>query len=121
MSTSPLPQTAADTTATVPLGFVYTVVERPRPGLCTTWLHQLARGDQVHVYPRVASHFHAPDRADASFVMVCAGSGIGPFLGFLEHRKLMGVKGGFAWLVFGCRNKGRDDLHVEKLLNFEQE
>jgi sulfite reductase alpha subunit-like flavoprotein len=53
--------------------------------------------------------------------MVCAGSGIGPFLGFLEHRKQLDIKTGFAWLVFGCRHKGRDDLHMDKLNSYLQE
>ena len=53
--------------------------------------------------------------------MVCAGSGIGPFLGFLEHRRQLGVKTGFTWLVFGCRNRGKDDLHKDKLLKYVQD
>jgi len=52
---------------------------------------------------------------------VCAGSGIGPFLGFLEHRKNSNVKSGFAWLVFGCRNKGKDDLHIDLLNSYLKE
>ena len=112
-------------------GFVYTIVEKPKPGLCTSWLSNLqpvaadnsGNNDfgQVLVYPRAPTDFRVPESPDARYIMVCAGSGIGPFLAFLEHRKQLDIKTGYTWLVFGCRHKGRDDLHVDKLNSYLKE
>jgi sulfite reductase alpha subunit-like flavoprotein len=93
-------------------------VDTPKPGLCTTWLQSLQPGDEVQVYQRAPTEFRVPVAPDARYIMVCAGSGIGPFLGFLEHRKNSNVKSGFSWLVFGCRNKGKDDLHIDLLNSY---
>ena len=46
--------------------------------------------------------------------MVAAGSGIGPFLGFLRERKAKMEKGGDSgpcWLFFGCRSKEYDFIY----------
>jgi sulfite reductase (NADPH) flavoprotein alpha-component len=51
--------------------------------------------------------------------MVCAGSGIGPFYGFLRHfeeqRKLYRGPLGQAWLIFGCRSRRLDYLYEDEL------
>ena len=53
--------------------------------------------------------------------MVCAGSGIGPFLGFLKHRSSLGIKTGSVYLLFGCRDKEKDFLHRAELEKFESD
>jgi len=103
------------------LKFIYTLVEKPRPGLCTSYLRMCKPGDSLPIYLRSGTEFRVPDATDSHYLMVCAGSGIGPFLGFLEHRKQLGVKTGFTWLVFGCRNRGKDDLHKDKLEKYVQD
>jgi len=103
------------------LKFIYTLVQTPRPGLCTSYLSKCKSGDSVEIYLRSGTEFRLPEATDTHFLMVCAGSGIGPFLGFLEHRKQLGVKTGFTWLVFGCRQRGKDDLHSDKLLKYVED
>ena len=100
------------------LSFVYTVVDSPRPGLATSWLRRRQPDARVEIYPRVSSGFQAPTIEAASYLMVCAGSGIGPFLGFLEDRKLRQMREGKVWLVFGCRNKDKDFIHRDRLEGF---
>ena len=47
--------------------------------------------------------------------MVAAGSGIGPFIGFLKDRKTRLERGeefkGKCWLFFGCRYKDADNIY----------
>jgi len=47
-------------------------------------------------------------------VMVGPGTGVAPFIGFLEHRAALGVKSqgnGDWWLFFGCRHEAKDYLY----------
>ena len=110
-SSTPLPETNK-------IKFVYTVVETPFPGLATSWLRTLKSGDTLQIYPRLSTGFHPPEEPEKNFIMVCAGSGIGPFLGFLEHRRHLNRPEGTSCLYFGCRNKDKDFLHKEKLEKF---
>ena len=103
------------------MSFVYTVVESPRPGLATSWMKTLIPGDSVRIYPRSSSGFHPPENASQPYIMVCAGSGLGPFLSFLEHRKILNLSKSKIWLFFGCRNRDKDFLHGELLLQYEKE
>ena len=103
------------------MSFVYTVVERPRPGLATSWMRTLNPGDSLRIYPRTSSGFHPPENQTQPYIMVCAGSGLGPFLGFLEQRETLKPPNSKVWLFFGCRNKEKDFLHGEKLLRYEKD
>ncbi|KAI8916279.1 cytochrome P450 [Gorgonomyces haynaldii] len=55
--------------------------------------------------------FALPKDATQPLIMVAAGTGLAPFLGFLDHRRAQGIKsslkGGKAatYLIFGCRNQ----------------
>ena len=73
---------------------------------------------QVPVFPRVLNPFHLPDDPGIPVVMIGPGTGVSPFIGFLEHRqrqkdvmledKTYNV--GKAWLFFGCRHPDKDYL-----------
>ena len=101
--------------------FTYTVVESPRPGLATSYLKNLKPGAEVLLYPRTSSGFHPPTDPSASLIMIGAGSGIGPFMGFLEHRRALGIKTGSALLLFGCRDRNKDFLHQAELEQFKRD
>jgi methionine synthase reductase len=103
------------------ISFVYTVVDSPRPGLATSWMKTLTPGDSVQIYPRSSSGFHPPDTPDQPYIMVCAGSGLGPFLGFLEQRRALNATNSKVWLFFGCRSKDKDFLHRDKLEGYKQD
>jgi sulfite reductase alpha subunit-like flavoprotein len=51
--------------------------------------------------------------------MISAGTGIAPFLGFLQHRetcqRTANAALGEAWLFFGCRHRSRDFLFESEL------
>uniref|UniRef100_A0A673NHS8 Methionine synthase reductase n=1 Tax=Sinocyclocheilus rhinocerous TaxID=307959 RepID=A0A673NHS8_9TELE len=108
------------------VNFVFNVVEFParpehpaRTGLCTGWL-----ADHVSsILPRPSSTFHLPADLSIPVVMVGPGTGVAPFIGFLEQREKereanQEATFGETWLFFGCRHKDKDFLFREELERF---
>lgn len=139
----PRPYSAASSSLRHPgkLHFVFNVVEFPacsgrpdgRRGLCTGWLFDLispalesSRGQllpKVHVGLRQNCSFRPPSDPSVPFVMVGPGTGVAPFIGFLQQREKQrqenpGVAFGETWLYFGCRHKDKDFLFREELEGF---
>ena len=54
------------------------------PGVCSSWLRGLVEGDGVFVYRKKNAVFK-PTVGDGGMVMIGAGTGVAPFLGFLDH------------------------------------
>lgn len=94
------------------LHFVFNIVELPsnttaaslRKGVCTGWLatlvapflqpntevltadHSDALAPEILISPRATNSFHLPDDLSAPIIMVGPGTGVAPFVGFLQHR-----------------------------------
>uniref|UniRef100_A0A8D2AXB8 Methionine synthase reductase n=1 Tax=Sciurus vulgaris TaxID=55149 RepID=A0A8D2AXB8_SCIVU len=131
------------------LHFIFNVVEFTsgatpvvlRRGVCTGWLATLVASilqpntraspadgreglaPKISISPRATSSFHLPADPSAPLVMVGPGTGIAPFIGFLQHREKLQEKHpegnfGATWLFFGCRHKDRDYLFREELRRF---
>ncbi|KAJ7707330.1 cytochrome P450 [Mycena rosella] len=88
-------------------------------GLCSGFLKRSAVGHIVWVRPRPAQEsFHLPTDPTIPVTMVAAGTGIAPFLGFLEHRRAQGLKikehGGDApfRLFYGIRYRDMPSLRA---------
>ena len=92
--------------------WIFTKVTDPQPGLATSWMSSLTPGDEIVFYPRTGNSFRPPADPGQDYIMVAAGSGIGPFLGFLKDRKVRLEGGetftGRCWLIFGCRYRDAD-------------
>jgi cytochrome P450/NADPH-cytochrome P450 reductase len=95
-------------------------------GVASNFLANTEPGDyiQVAVKPsRVA--FHPPnDIANTPLVMVCAGTGLAPFRGFVMERALQiaaGRKLAPALLFVGCRGPGKDVLYAEELAKWTEQ
>ncbi|XP_041824892.1 methionine synthase reductase isoform X2 [Melanotaenia boesemani] len=137
----PRPYSAASSCRRHPgkLHFVFNVVEFPacsgRPagsrGLCTGWLfdrinpglvfHVEAESSsslalpKIHVSLRPNGSFRPPSDQSVPFIMVGPGTGVAPFIGFLQQREEERKKNpevlfGETWLFFGCRHRDRDYL-----------
>ena len=83
-----------------------------RGGVCSTFLADRAR--EVPVFLQKSPHFRPPEDSTAPIVMIGAGTGIAPFRGFLQERRVLGHTGR-NWLFFGDRHRAenfyyRDDL-----------
>ncbi|XP_058919254.1 methionine synthase reductase isoform X2 [Kogia breviceps] len=131
------------------LHFIFNIVEfwsdttavALRKGVCTGWLATLvgsvlqpntrasrADGDkalapEISISPRTTNFFHLPNDPSVPIIMVGPGTGIAPFIGFLQHREKLQEHHpdghfGATWLFFGCRHKDRDYLFREELRHF---
>nr|XP_015210455.1 PREDICTED: methionine synthase reductase isoform X1 [Lepisosteus oculatus] len=147
----PRPYSAASSSLCHPgkLRFVFNIAEYPacsgrpvpRRGVCTGWLAQLVSpvlrprggprpgpqpglpGPKVSVSLRPSTAFHLPSDPTVPFIMVGPGTGVAPFIGFLQHRdqqrrEIPDGDFGETWLFFGCRHKDRDFLFREELERF---
>ncbi|NXM71416.1 MTRR reductase, partial [Serilophus lunatus] len=123
------------------LCFVFNIVEFPacparpvsRKGVCTGWLAELVapllhsskttldtKGEssstkKISIFSRPNNTFHLPADPSVPFMMVGPGTGISPFIGFLQHRQKLREQHtdwefGETWLFFGCRHQDRDYL-----------
>jgi len=101
------------------ISWVFTLVTLPRCGLATTWMSNLKTMSNLTIQPRTGNHFRPPSDLSQSYVMVGAGSGLGPFMGFLQERRARKRNGevmdGKCWLVFGCRGRDIDYLFKDVL------
>uniref|UniRef100_A0A8D1Z1A4 Methionine synthase reductase n=1 Tax=Sus scrofa TaxID=9823 RepID=A0A8D1Z1A4_PIG len=143
----PRPYSCASSSLSHPgkLHFIFNIVEfsshttaEVRRGVCTGWLATLvepilqpnARADgekapapKIYIAPRTANSFHLPGEPSAPVIMVGPGTGIAPFIGFLQHREKLQEHHpaghfGATWLFFGCRHKDRDYLFRDELRHF---
>ncbi|CAM9255944.1 unnamed protein product [Bubo scandiacus] len=123
------------------LWFVFNIVEFPacparpvsRKGVCTGWLAELvapllhpnkntldtkggsSSTEKISIFARPNNTFHLPADPSVPFMMVGPGTGISPFIGFLQHRQMLREEHtdwefGETWLFFGCRHQDRDYL-----------
>ena len=89
-------------------------------GVASNYLSLLQEGDHIHVSV-AQSHqsFHLPlNIAETPLIMVCAGTGIAPFRGFVQERALQIEAGRTlapALLFVGCQKPGQGDLHADEI------
>lgn len=86
-------------------------------GLASSYLERIRSGEKAFIYVR-KSHFHLPKDPQTPVLMIGPGTGIAPFIGFLQQRQAMLKKGmqlGEAHLYFGCRKRTEDFIYEEEL------
>jgi len=79
---------------------VHTVCGREHPGAATTLLREAPVGSFVQGRIQANKGFKPPRDGDTPMVMIGAGVGLAPFLGFMEARLCAGAQGE-NWLFFG--------------------
>ena len=89
-------------------------------GVASNFLSGLQPGDHIHVNVKASHHsFHLPlDNVGTPIIMICAGTGIAPFRGFIQERAVQmaaGRKLAPALLFVGCRQPHVDDLYCYQL------
>lgn len=62
-------------------------VKRVEGGVCSNWVCDLKKGDEVTVTGPFGATFLMPDDPTANIVMVCTGTGSAPFRGMTEWRR----------------------------------
>lgn len=90
---------------------------RPRTGVCSPFLAEAALGDPVSVFVQRAPHFRPPADAGTPTVMIGPGTGVAPFIGFLEQRRAQRHTGP-NWLFFGEQHRATDFYYEDELTAF---
>lgn len=87
---------------------------RPRKGVCSTHLADAAPGAEVPIFVQKAPHFRPPADPAIPMIMVGPGTGVAPFLGFLQERQVLGAPGP-NWLFFGEQRRATDFYYASEL------
>ncbi|XP_065882526.1 methionine synthase reductase-like isoform X2 [Dysidea avara] len=112
-------------------------MSQQRHGLCTGWLAELAQrsivmtkagessvdppqyNDKVTIFSRLLNPFHLPADPSLPLIMVGPGTGVAPYIGFLQHRRsLKSEQLGPSWLFYGCRHPLKDYLFKKELASY---
>ncbi|MEW2044678.1 molybdopterin-dependent oxidoreductase [Streptomyces sp. NPDC005476] len=87
---------------------------RPRQGVCSPFLADAGPGTEVEVQVQRSPHFRPPVNPATPMVMVGPGTGVAPFVGFLEERRARGHRAP-NWLFFGEQHRASDFYYEEEL------
>ncbi|MFJ1969428.1 molybdopterin-dependent oxidoreductase [Streptomyces sp. NPDC087903] len=90
---------------------------RARKGVCSTLLADAAPDVPVPVFVQRSPHFRPPADPTVPMVMVGPGTGVAPFVGFLDERRARG-HGGRNWLFFGEQHRATDFYYEDELSAF---
>jgi len=93
---------------------------RKREGVCSTFLADRADNTHIPVFVHTAKHFRVPEDPSIHAIMVGPGTGIAPFMAFLQERKATGASGK-NWLFFGDQKSSTDFLYREELEVWKRE
>ncbi len=86
---------------------------RVRGGVCSTYLADAPDGLTVPVHVQPSAHFRPP-AGDVPALMIGPGTGVAPFVGFLDERRAAGGAGR-NWLVFGEQHEASDFYYRDEL------
>jgi sulfite reductase alpha subunit-like flavoprotein len=87
---------------------------RPRGGVCSPFLADAETGTEVPVFVQRSPHFRPPADPSTPMVMVGPGTGVAPFVGFLQERRALGHRAA-NWLFFGEQHRASDFYYEEEL------
>ncbi|WP_432117951.1 molybdopterin-dependent oxidoreductase [Streptomyces sp. bgisy032] len=87
---------------------------RARGGVCSPFLADAGPDTEVPVFVRRSPHFRPPADASTPMIMVGPGTGVAPFLGFLQERRALGHRAP-NWLFFGEQHRATDFYHEDEL------
>ncbi|KAA0701679.1 NADPH--cytochrome P450 reductase [Triplophysa tibetana] len=100
---------------------------RVNKGVATNWLKNKMQTDNGHkatvpMYIR-KSQFRLPFKSSNPVIMIGPGTGIAPFMGFIQERAWLKEQAkdvGETVLFYGCRYKKEDFIYQEELEEFEK-
>ena len=98
-------------------------------GLSTEWLRERKIGDKIalsmngHDGQLKIQTFRLPPAENLKnipLIMIGPGTGVSPFIGFLDHFQSTGLLPKQSWLFFGCRSAGDDFIFQAELEEFSR-
>lgn len=93
---------------------------RARGGVCSPFLADAGPDTRVPVFVQRSPHFRPPADASLPMVMVGPGTGVAPFVGFLEERRALGHRAP-NWLFFGEQHRATDFYYEDELTALRDE
>ncbi|MES5818466.1 bifunctional nitrate reductase/sulfite reductase flavoprotein subunit alpha [Streptomyces sp. RG80] len=87
---------------------------RPRGGVCSPFLADADADTEVPVFVQPSPHFRPPADATTPMIMVGPGTGVAPFVGFLQERRALGHRAP-NWLFFGEQHRASDFYYEQEL------
>ncbi len=94
-------------------------------GTCSTFLSRRTPGEVIYGFVQdTRSPFHHPADSSLPIIMVGAGTGLAPFMGFLQERRALLEEGkhvGPSLLFFGCRHPEQDFLYQDELEGYAEQ
>lgn len=92
-----------------------TVDGRQRKGVCSTYMaDRIPDGGSVPTFIQASKTFRLPSDPSTPIIMVGPGTGIAPFIAFLQDREATGASGK-NWLFFGDQHQATDFLYQKEL------
>ncbi|WP_432933054.1 molybdopterin-dependent oxidoreductase [Microbispora sp. CA-135349] len=91
-----------------------------RSGACSAYLADSPQDAPVSVYVQPTTHFRPPSDPATPMIMVGPGTGVAPFLGFLDERRALGHHGR-NWLFFGEQRRATDFYYRDELTAFRDD
>ncbi|MCK1795181.1 bifunctional nitrate reductase/sulfite reductase flavoprotein subunit alpha [Streptomyces sp. XM4193] len=88
---------------------------RTRKGVASTFLADAPPDSPVQVFVQPTAHFRPPTDPQTPMIMVGPGTGVAPFLGFLQERQALGHSAP-NWLFFGEQHEATDFYHRDRLV-----
>lgn len=88
--------------------------DHARGGVCSTFMADRAGDINVPIFLQRSAHFRPPKNPDAPLIMVGPGTGIAPFIAFLQERQATAAAGK-NWLFFGEQHAATDFYYREEL------
>ena len=87
-------------------------------GVCSTFLSDRCKlGDKVKIFLIPNKLFKLPDDQKKPIIMIGPGTGVAPFISFIQERKYL-KSDGKNWLFFGAQTKKCDFIYEDKISNF---
>jgi sulfite reductase alpha subunit-like flavoprotein len=93
---------------------------QPRAGVCGAFLADAEPGTPAPVFVQRSPHFRPPADGSTPMVMVGPGTGVAPFVGFLQERRELGHKAP-NWLFFGEQHRATDFYYEDELTALREE
>jgi sulfite reductase (NADPH) flavoprotein alpha-component len=95
----------------------YEFDERQHKGLCSHYLSDLPLNASLKCWLLPNKYFVLPEDKEQNIIMIGPGTGIAPFIGFLQSRQQQQAQGE-NWLFFGDRQKQYDFIYQNELQDF---
>ncbi len=93
----------------------YHAHHREHGGVCSTFLaDRIKQGEKVGIFMVPNKNFQLPEDDSTPIIMIGPGTGVAPFLAFLQEREARGAKGK-NWLFFGDQHRTTDYIYKKDL------